>query len=68
MTEKSVLELAPFVELKEGEILSKNDVSLITLQINLLIENQKKEYRRGYSDGYNEGKGVDNGVWYEKEG
>lgn len=57
MTEKSVLELAPFAELKEGQVLSKNDISLINLHLSLLIENTKKEYRRGYSDGYYEGRG-----------
>ena len=67
MTEKSVLESAPFAELKEGQILSKNDISLIALQINLLIENLKKEYRKGYNDGYNEGKAKDNGIWAERE-
>jgi hypothetical protein len=67
MTEKSVLELAPFAELDEGQILSKNDISLINLHISLLIENAKKEYIRGYNDGYYEGRGKNNGIQAERE-
>lgn len=43
---------------KEGQTLLKQDISLITLHTNLLIQNAKKEYIRGYNDGYYEGKGV----------
>jgi hypothetical protein len=55
-------ELAPFIDLIEGEVLTKSDISLLTLHTNLLIENSRNEYKRGYSDGYYEGKGVTNNI------
>ena len=55
-----------YMEFKEGDILSKNDISLITLQINLSIEHAKNEYKRGYNDGYYEGKGVSDREVYSK--
>lgn len=47
-------DLAPFIELVEGHVLSKSDLSLLTVHTNLLIKHAKEEYQRGYNDGYYE--------------
>ena len=54
--------LAPFIELIEGNVLSKSDLSLLTVHTNLLINHAKEEYLRGYNDGYCESKGVSDNV------
>jgi hypothetical protein len=48
-------DLAPFIDLVEGGVLSKSDLSLLTVHTNLLIKHAKEEYMRGYNEGYYEG-------------
>lgn len=45
------------LEFEEGSILSKNDLSLLCLYINQVKDFAKTEYKRGFDEGYYDGKG-----------